>query len=275
MHLFVNHRTDYRFSEPQARLIQLLRLTPASHEGQTIVDWRIDVDCDARLKHSRDGYGNEVTMLYVDGPTEHIAISVTGEVLTVDRAGIVSGTVETLPPLLYTQATALTRASSDVMALARDVEGEGGGPLDRVHRLNHAVHTRLRFDAGRAVADRDAAMVLTEGHGIGMDFAHVFIAAARAMGFPARFVSGYLYSEDAEDPHRHSPHGWAEAYVEDYGWIAFDPAYEICPHEAYIRIAIGLDYREAAPVSGARVGGGQELLEVGVGVGLSQSQTQA
>lgn len=275
MHLFVNHRTDYRFSEPQARLIQLLRLTPSSHEGQTIVDWRIDVDCDARLKHSRDGYGNDVTMLYVDGPIEHFAISVTGEVLTVDRAGIVSGTVETLPPLLYTQATPLTGRCAAIMALARDVEGEGGTPLDRVHRLNHAVHARLSFDASRAVADRDAATVLTEGHGIGMDFAHVFIAAARAMGFPARFVSGYLYSEDADDPHRHVPHGWAEVHVEDYGWIAFDPAYEICPHESYIRVAAGLDYREAAPVSGARVGGGQELLEVGVRIGLSQSQTQA
>ena len=275
MHIFVNHRTHYRFSEPQARLIQLLRLTPSSHEGQTIVDWRIDVDCDARLKHSRDGYGNDVTMLYVDGPIEHLGISVTGEVLTVDRAGLVGGTVETLPPLLFTQMTPLTRACSDILALVRDVEGEGGSALDRAHRLNHVVHHRLRFDADRAVADRDAATVIADGHGIGMDFAHVFIAAARAMGIPARFVSGYLYCDDADDPHRHAPHGWAEAFIEDYGWIGFDPAYEICPHEAYVRVAIGLDYREAAPISGARVGGGQELLEVGVRIGPAQSQTQA
>lgn len=274
MRLFIHHRTDYRFSEPQSRLIQMLRLTPTSHEGQNVVDWRIDVDCDARLKNSRDGFGNEVTMLYVDGPIERISLTVKGEVLTQDRAGIIAGAPEPLPPLVFTQRTALTHAGPEIAAFAQDVAAKGGAPLDRAHRLNEAVHQRLRFDAVRPVTDRDAATVFAEGHGIGQDFAHVFIAAAREIGFPARYVSGHLYREDEDEAHRNATHGWAEAFVPDYGWIGFDPVHEICPHEAYVRVAIGLDYHDAAPISGARVGRGDELLEVGVRVGLSQAQTQ-
>jgi len=65
MRLFIRHHTEYRFTEPQARLVQLLRLTPTSHAGQTVADWRIDVEYDARLKPFREGFGNEATMLYV------------------------------------------------------------------------------------------------------------------------------------------------------------------------------------------------------------------
>ncbi|MDB5684942.1 MAG: transglutaminase, partial [Sphingomonas bacterium] len=101
MRLFIEHRTDYRFSEPQARLIQLLRMTPASHAGQNVVDWRIDVDCDARLKPGRDGFGNETQMLYINGPIDRICLTVTGEVVTEDRAGMIAGTAEPLPPEVF------------------------------------------------------------------------------------------------------------------------------------------------------------------------------
>ena len=78
MRLRIEHRTHYEFSQPQRRLIQLLRVTPPSFDGQAVVDWHVEVDCDARLKRHRDGYGNEVTMLYVDGPIDRIALTVTG-----------------------------------------------------------------------------------------------------------------------------------------------------------------------------------------------------
>ena len=94
MRLLIQHQTEYRFTEPQARLIQLLRVTPGSHAGQSIISWSIDVDHDARLRRGRDGYGNETTMLYVDGPLDHIALTVSGEVLTEDRAGMIGAAAE-------------------------------------------------------------------------------------------------------------------------------------------------------------------------------------
>jgi transglutaminase-like putative cysteine protease len=274
MRLFIHHRTDYRFSEPQARLVQLLRLTPTSHEGQNVVDWRIDVDCDARLKPGHDGYGNETCMLYVDGPIEHISLTVSGEVLTEDRAGVVIGAPEPLPPQLFTQTTRLTRPGASILDLARGIEAGGGSPLDRAHRLNHEIYERMRFSTAQADVDRTACDAFDAGEGVGQDFAHIFISAARSMGLPARYVSGHVYRRGAEASRQSASHGWAEAYIADYGWIGFDPTDDICPHDAYVRVAIGLDYHDAAPVSGARTGGGREMLDVGVRVGLSQVQTQ-
>ena len=98
MHLNVNYTTAYHYHEPARRIIQLLRVTPASFAGQTVLDWRIDVDCDARLREGRDGYGNLTHMLYIDKPIRSLAVTVGGRVLTEDRAGVVNGLAHDLPP---------------------------------------------------------------------------------------------------------------------------------------------------------------------------------
>ena len=274
MRLFVEHRTDYRFSEPQARLVQLLRMTPGCHNGQNVLDWRIDVDCDARLKPGRDGFGNETQMLYIDGPIDHIGLTVTGEVVTEDRAGMVIGAAEPLPPSVFLRRTDCTATDAAILAFAHEIEAAGGSRLSQAHRLNETLHERLTLDTGRRRGDRDAATTFAEGHGAYTDLAHVFIAAARDLGLPARYVSGHLLRGDEGQALHEAAHGWAEAWLEDMGWIGFDPSMGMCPHDAYVRVAIGLDYRDAAPLSGARTGGGEEQLEVGVRVGLQHAQTR-
>ncbi|MDB5717756.1 MAG: transglutaminase protein [Sphingomonas bacterium] len=274
MRLFIEHRTDYRFSEPQARLIQLLRMTPASHAGQNVVDWRIDVDCDARLKPGRDGFGNETQMLYINGPIDRICLTVTGEVVTEDRAGMIAGTAEPLPPEVFLQKTPCSAADGAIRDFAAGLAAAGGSRLSQVHRLNEALHARLTLDPGRRRGDRDAATTFAQGHGAFSDLAHVFIAAARSLGVPARYVSGHVLRSNASDELHEVAHGWAEAHLDDMGWIAFDPSTGRCPDDAYVRVAIGLDYRDAAPLSGARTGRGEEELEVGVRVGLSYFQSR-
>ena len=90
----------------------------------------------------------------------------------------------------------------------------------------------------------------------------MFLAAARAEGIPARYVSGYFLRSDSTE--QEAGHAWAEAYIEGVGWIGFDPANGVCADERHLRLAIGRDYLEAAPVRGARLGGGHETLAVDV-----------
>lgn len=274
MRLFVSHRTEYRFSEPQQRIVQLARVTPASYVGQNIVDWQIDVDCDARLRAGRDGYGNDTTMIYVDGPVDRLTLWVSGEVLTEDKAGMVFGAPEPLPAMVFLRQTALTKPDDAIVALAEEMRGAGRNTLDRMHQLSTALNERLEFDKVHTSVQRDAATALGLGHGVCQDFAHIFVAAARAMDVPARYVSGHLYQADADATSQQASHAWVEACIEDLGWVGFDPANGLCPDDSYIRVAIGLDYREAAPLSGARIGGGVETLAVGVSVAQSQMQLQ-
>lgn len=275
MRLLIEHQTEYRFTQPQARVVQMLRLTPTSHIGQNIVDWHIDLDCDARLKHSTDGFGNIVSMLYLAGPVERVGLRVTGEVLTEDRAGAVSGTIETLPPAVFTRATELTAASAEIAEIAGEFGPTTGDALSRAHALNSAIYELIRCTAERSPDIRPASEVIAARSGCSMDMAHLLVAGARSAGFAARFVTGYIYRDDPDSGHRQAPHFWAELDVPGYSWIGFDPANDQCPDDRYIRVAKGLDFRDAAPISGARVGGGHEVLNIGVDVSVSQGQLQS
>lgn len=274
MRLFIHHRTEYRFTQPQARVVQMLRMTPDNCRNQNIVDWRIDIDCDARLKPSRDGFGNIISMLYLQGPIERVGISVTGEVLTEDRAGVISGAMEPLPPAVFLRPTELTGTNGTIAEIAAPFADGPTEPLERAHLLTTAIHELIRCGPHRSTETRPVIDVIRSGAGCSMDIAHVLIATARAAGFPARFVTGYIYNEEEDSEQSQAPQFWAELYIPDYGWIGFDAVNDRCPQEAYVRVAQGLDYRDAAPISGARIGGGHEVLKVGIDVTLSATQTQ-
>lgn len=274
MRLSVHYSTTYRYDRPTTRVIQLLRVTPSSFSGQTVIDWRIDMDCDARLRESRDGYGNIIHMLYVDHPVRDLTVTVTGKVLTEDRAGLVDGLPHDLPPQIFLRHTPLTQTGPALEQFAADLAGRGGTDLDRLHRLSSDLHSMLKFDTGMTVADTTAAEALAAGHGVCQDFAHIFISVARTLGIPARYVSGHLFRRDGQ-VYQEAAHAWAEAWMEHLGWIAFDPANGICADDAYIRVAAGLDYQETAPFAGSRSGGGAEELEVAVQVRLARAQSQS
>jgi transglutaminase-like putative cysteine protease len=278
MRLSVHYSTTYTYAEPVRRVIQLLRVEPLSFAGQSVLDWRVDVDHDARLREARDGYGNVTHMLYVDSPVSSLSISIAGRVLTEDKHGIVQGLPHDLPAEVFLRATPLTRPGPAIQAIA-DASAGRGGAIERLHRLVGHVHQGLRFDTEAPMVETGAEQAAAEGHGVCQDFAHIFIAAARLANIPARYVSGHLFRRDGNHEQQ-AAHAWAEAWVEDLGWVAFDPVNGISTDDAYLRVACGLDYRDAAPIAGARSGGGREELAVEVRVsaaaaGQSQSQVQS
>jgi transglutaminase-like putative cysteine protease len=209
-------------------------------------------------------------MCYAEGPITSLSLTVSGEVDVQDTAGVVRAP-EHLPAAVYLRSTPLTEPDQHIRALAEDARAPGS--LPSLHRLMEALHLRFRFDVGTTDAATAAATAFSAGHGVCQDFAHIFCSAARTLGIPARYVSGHLAKTDlvAQD----ASHAWAEAYVEDFGWVAFDPANGICATEAYLRIAIGLDYLDAAPVRGARRGGGSETMSVRVQARDAKSQRQS
>lgn len=273
MRLAVHYTTQYSYSHPARRVIQLLRLTPHSFRGQNVLDWRIDVDCDARLREARDGYGNITHMLYVDRAVDALRVSVTGKVLTEDRAGVVDGLPSDLPPAIFLRNTPLTEPSLGLLDFASALDGQNGGTLDKMHRLTSAIHQRMTFDTDRTETHTTAGDAFAERHGVCQDFSHIFIAVARSIGVPARYISGHLFRRDGVTM-QEAAHAWVEAYVDDLGWVGFDPSNGICADDAYIRVATGLDYADAAPFAGARNGGGVETLAVDVQVRVARSQSQ-
>lgn len=275
MRIRILHETVYAYEQPARGLIQVLRLTPRDHDGQHVREWRIEPSIDGRLTAREDGFGNIVHGFTADAPTEALTIRVTGEVETFDTHGVVRGTVERLPDLFYLRDTPLTATSEEIRAFAKAVAASGGRPLLSVlHQLLGAVHTRVTFEPGPTSAGTTAIEAFRGGKGVCQDLTHIFIAAARHLEIPARYVSGYFRRGDGVDD-QDAAHAWAEALVPDLGWIGFDAANGISASEAHVRVAIGLDYLGAAPIRGSRLGGGTETLSVRLRVdeaGQAQSQ---
>jgi transglutaminase-like putative cysteine protease len=257
MRIHVAH--DFSFAyEPPARAVMLaLRLMPLDHDGQTVTGWRIEPSLDGRLRAGEDAFGNRVHTFTAEGPIERLVIAVTGTVETIDLAGMVRGAREPLPPDIYLRDTDLSRADEAIAIFARKATRAEPDPLAQVHALMAAVHEQIdRQPSGSDTPRRKAADVFATHTGDATDVAHVMVSAARELGFPARFVSGYLAGQPA------APHAWAEIHIDGPGWIGFDATANVCPVEAHVRVAVGLDIADVAPVRLSRQGGGAETMDV-------------
>lgn len=277
----IDHATTYSYARAPRFIVQMLRLTPRDTEGQHVRRWGVETDVDARLRRREDAFGNIVHALYVETPADSLTVRVSGEVETADLAGAVRAGPERLSPLVYLRETPLTAADPAIAALAAATGS--GSSLDRLHRLMQALHDGMSFEVGATTAAHTAAEAWALRRGVCQDYAHLFVAAARCMGVPARYVSGHLFRSDGQAS-QEAAHAWAEAHVEHLGWVGFDPANGVCPTDAYVRVAVGLDYLGAAPVRGSSYGGLAERLAVRLDVrdaraaqkqGQQQTQQQA
>jgi transglutaminase-like putative cysteine protease len=274
MRIRISHQTIYKYESPATGVIQSLRLTPRNHEGQHVVRWRIDVSEDCRLNQHDDAFGNITHAFSADGPFSRLRVTVDGEVETQDTEGVVRGAVERFPPALFLRETALTRADPAIGVFATSARQAGGSDdLAVLHVLLEQLHRDIVFDTDPTHTATTAAEAFALGRGVCQDLSHIFIAAARSIGIPARYVGGHFRRADGV-VNQDAGHAWVEAHVRELGWVAFDPTNAICATEAHVRVAVGLDYLGAAPVRGARFGGGSESLTVRLHVDQAAQQVQ-
>ncbi|MGE4323359.1 MAG: transglutaminase domain-containing protein [Sphingobium sp.] len=248
MELLVRHQTVYRYPSAAARVAMRVKLMPVDTPTQTVRDWQVSINGQPLTDFHRDSFGELEAVWVRHDYLDHAAVVAEGLVETRDNHGIAGPREEQVHPAYFLRSTRLTGPSPEIVAMARAVP-EDGGALARLHALSAAVSDNVAYRAGVTGADTTAAQAFALGAGVCQDHAQVFIAAARAIGVPARYVTGYLLAE-GEDA-LHETHGWAEALVPDLGWVGFDPSNRVCVTERYLRVVSGLDADEAAPIRGS------------------------
>ena len=272
MRIRISHATTYHYDTPPTGVTQILRLTPRNYDGQYVASWRIDLSRDCLLHQHEDAFGNITHAFTADGPFATLAVAVEGEIETLETHGVVTGAVERFPPSLYLRETSLTEPDPAIVELAQGARA--ADTLGTLHKLLGALHAEMTFDTDPTQTTTTAAEAFKLRRGVCQDITHVFIAAARQIGIPARYIGGHFYRADgviAQD----AGHAWAEAHVEKLGWVGFDPTNGISTTDAHVRVAAGLDYLGAAPVRGTRYGGSGETLKVAVHVDQARQQTQS
>ena len=262
MRLKISHRTEYRYDAPVHYALQRLRLMPRGGSTQSVLSWSLSIIGAREEVRFVDHFENETRLVTVEGETQAITIEASGEIETYNTAGV-SGEHRGFAPLwLFEHETRLTVAGEGIRDLAGSIGP--GSDLDRLHRLMNVIEERVVYTSGATHAGTTAEEALLQGTGVCQDHSHVFAAAARQLGFPARYVSGYLMMNETVD--QAASHAWAEAHVPSLGWVAFDASNGISPDERYVRVATGRDYRDATPVSGIRLGWAEEQLAVTITV---------
>ena len=264
MRLKVHHKTSYQFDAPVQYALQQLRLRPKPHHGQKILNWKLNIEGGRHQLEFEDQHRNHVDLVAIDPGHHQVSILCQGEVETADNAGVI-GQHEGFAPLwLFQGSTPLTAPGPQIRRLVKQLGSEFDGDISRLHALSQLTLDTVGYQADRTHAKTTAEEALAARHGVCQDHAHIFVTAARLMGFAARYVSGYLMMTDRVE--QDASHAWAEAYLDDIGWVGFDISNGISPDTRYVRIATGLDYRDAAPISGLRYGDAGESMLVSIQV---------
>ena len=262
MRLKILHRTEYSYDAPVFYALQRLRLFPKDGATQTIHDWSIELEGAREEVRFADQFENETRLLSVEDAPEKIVMTVSGDLDTKDTHGV-SGPHRGFAPLwLFRRQTPLTFAGDGIVALAESLGR--GSELDRLHELMGLIRERVAYVTGSTDAATVAEDALKLKTGVCQDHSHIFLSAARHLGYPARYVSGYLKLDETNV--QTATHAWGEAHLEQLGWVGFDCSNGISPDERYVRLALGRDYRDAMPVSGIRQGAAREQLAVDITV---------
>jgi len=278
MRISIRHETRYDYGEPAAGVFMRLRLWPRTTNGQQVEDWRVSVNGEPVRQLTANGYGDGESVWRAPGRVGSVAIVAEGGVATVDCAGVTRAVPGEVRPRLFLRETPLTRPDAALRALAEAARSPQGD-LASLHALCVLVNEAVPWRADSTTVDTIAAEALAQRAGVCQDQTHVFIAAARALGVPTRYVVGYL--RDAERPDgEHDPHAWAESWVDGLGWVAFDCTLGHCPAEGHVRLCCGLDAADAAPIRGVMLSMAETRLSHDVQIAslaqddAAQAQTQ-
>jgi len=260
MRLSVKHSTSYHYDAPVDYGLQQVRLTPKEREGQKMLQWNMVIEGGHKELHFTDHHANQVDLVSIDAGGEQLVIHISGEVETTDTAGVIGSHHGFMPLWLFRRHTPLTLPGPNIHALVQALGREFENDIARAHALSALIVERVPYATGETNAETSAEQAVTAGSGVCQDHAQIFITAMRLLGHPARYISGYLMMNDRID--QDATHAWAEAWFDGIGWLGFDVSNGHSPDSRYIRVASGLDYMDAAPVSGMRFGASVESMAV-------------
>lgn len=264
MKLSISHDTSYRYQDQVRGSIQYLRLTPQESQRQHVHSWQLDLPRPARAQ--LDPYGNVLHVLTLDEPHDELVIRAQGQV-EIDEA--CECEAEEGSPLPFLRTSALTHADDALKEFALG-HCQARRDRDALSGLMHALADRMVYTPGSTQVESTAAQAFAGGAGVCQDHSHAFIACSRSLGIPARYVSGYLLTDDSDHL---ASHAWVEAWLDGH-WYSFDVSNRLIRPERHLKLAVGLDYLDACPVRGMRRGGGSESMHARVQVMPMQMAAQ-
>jgi transglutaminase-like putative cysteine protease len=301
MLLHVRHETLYHYTPAVENAQHAVHLRPSHSPSQTVLQHALQISPEPAQQHELiDGYGN--SKLFFSFQSSHEQLQVIADSVVQTQPGAqqseslawerVRDAFRYRAGAAYSSAWEFAFASPYVprheafAEFAKPSFTPGRPLLEAAHDLMSRIHSAMAYDGDSTDVDTPALAALQQRKGVCQDFAHIMVACCRAMGLPARYVSGYLLTQPAAGQPRligcDASHAWASVYCpsspdqasQTVQWFDFDPTNNRAPGEDYVTLATGRDFLDVSPLRGVIRGGAQHTLDVAVTVTPMHSPEQ-
>jgi len=264
------HRTHYTYAGQVRDSFNEARLQPFSDEWQTVDHFLLKVLPAARLRHHHDFYSNTVHHFEIVEPhttllvESHLRVTIKPRPLLAEAASPwplarIGEAARETRVFDFLQESRFVEMSPEFWRRAIDATDGVTDTWQAALALMRWVHTNLIYVPASTSANTHSRDVLRDKRGVCQDFAHVMIGLCRSLKIPALYVSGYLATEIAS-----ATHAWVEVLIPGIGWRPLDPTHNCQPDETYVKIAVGRDYADVAPIRGTYKGTTERTMDVSV-----------
>ena len=286
MNYEIVHKTEYSYTHPVNLCYNEARLSPRSFAHQTCSDSQFVVEPEPKeCRERQDFFGNTVYYFTIQQPHNQLTVTVTSRVNVKGKEGHLNFTehltweevrqqlqTDQNPGILemrqYVLDSPMVPMIPELHAYAEKSFTKGKPLLEAVNDLTARLYTDFTYDPNFTTVATPLNDVIRHRRGVCQDFAHLGIGCLRALGFAARYVSGYI--ETVPPPGQEplagadASHAWFSVYFPQLGWVDFDPTNNQIPADQHITIAWGRDYADVTPLKGVVFGSGTHKLTVSV-----------
>ena len=273
MRLQILHRTEYRYSSPVSENFNEVRLQPVSDEVQECVGFQVSTTPEVPIRRYHDLHLNLVDHFYLADAHSELAIESRSTVTTSGPRPEVAtahfpmerlGECQRLERCYdFLQKSEYVPLDIEIWKLARDAAEGIADAWEAARAMTRYVFRHFTYDTGATTVQSRVGDVLRARRGVCQDFAHVLVGMCRSLRIPARYVSGYLYVGPTESLRGDlASHAWVEVYLPGFGWLALDPTNDRPADDHHVKVAVGRDYADAAPIRGTFKGRASQAMRV-------------
>ncbi|WP_213999827.1 transglutaminase family protein [Arsukibacterium sp.] len=284
----LRHLTQYSYPQPVANSYNLACVTPRQLPYQQVLQTRLEVmPQPSEIQQRLDYFGNTQHFIHLQSPHDQLSVSADSIVTVQPRHNVLkiqdavslsqlhnhmAGEHDpaTLQARLCLHASQLIPLLPQAKALITPLLRENQNVLQLAQALNGFIFNEFQYDPEFSTVVTPLRDVISHKRGVCQDFAQLAISCLRAVGIPARYVSGYLETRPPEGQPRlvgaDASHAWFAVFDPSLGWIDFDPTNNLLADEQHLTVAFGRDYADVVPLKGLLQGNGEHTLTVAVDV---------
>ena len=292
MEFQLSHTTSYNYETGVTFCHNIATIKPKTMLGQTLLEYKLDISpLPSEMSERLDFFGNTITRFSIQKHHTELKVSamskvlrdyllqpniensVSGKTITLEQAlnALKTNNPETIEAKQYIlESIFITNISADIKAYAEQSFKPNRPVFEAAYELMQRIYTEFDFDSKFSTIATPLQEVLKAKKGVCQDFAQIAIACVRAMGLPARYVSGYI--ETLPPPGKEklvgtdASHAWFSIYIPTFGWIDFDPTNNQIPKNQHITVAWGRDYYDVPPLKGVIYSTGKNKMNVAVDI---------